>query len=268
MAIEVFPTTSDIGGAGTGRSSTEETISQVLGIGIGQSSVLAGMAPSDGGGLTVTIAAGRCCIGGYIVRASSSEDVAVSDDTTGYLWLQLTGAASYDVTATAWIETADLTAPPANAALITKFVTSGGSVSSVQDRERREGEGILTGSYTGDGAANVHQEIDLGLTPRLVMARARVFAVGSDANFSISNIFPGNMEWTDFDESLIGLPWWFTISTSGGSPGVPATNFQPDANDSGGLGIIPNGFKAYNDHATTGWGMNRSGQAYDYIVWF
>ena len=126
----------------------------------------------------------------------------------------------------------------------------------------------MTGSYTGDGGANVHQEIDLGLTPRLVMARARVFAVGSDANFSISNIFPGNMEWTDFDESLIGLPWWFTRSTSGGSEGVPATNFQPDANDSGGLGIIPNGFKAYNDHASTAWGMNRSGQDYDYIVWF
>ena len=260
MAIEVFPTTSDIGGAGTGRSSTEETISQVLGIGIGQSSVLAGMAPSDGGGLTVTIAAGRCCIGGYIVRASSSEDVAVSDDTTGYLWLQLTGAASYDVTATAWVETADLTSPPANAALITKFVTSGGSVSSVQDRERREGAGTISGTYTGDGGADEHQEIDLGLTPRVVIAR-NLELMTSTARWSISNVFPGNTAWPDFDESRQGIPFLCTRIDS------DTQQFDDRIATGPGLGIIPNGFEAYNQY-NSGVGMNDDGKVYVYLAWF
>jgi len=265
MVLEVFPTFNDIGGSGAGRIGTEENFVESMTVNQGLSTVLSGMEPSDGGGLTVTIAAGRCYAGGYLVTLPSSEDVTVSDDTTGYLWLQLTGADSYAVSATAWIETADLTSPPANAALITKFVTSGGSVSSVQDRERREGAGSIGGTYTGDGGADEHQEIDLGLTPRFVIARTKAATVNAQWRWSLSNIFPGNTAWPDFDADKPGI---FFLCTRFDESGVDDAMWEDRANEDGpGLGIIPNGFKAYN-RSSSGLGMNDDGYEYVYLAWF
>lgn len=271
MAIEVFPTANDIGGAGTGRSSTEESIAQVLGLGVGETTIISGFTAAVGAGLNVYLAPGRASIGGYIIRNPDFLNVPVTDETTGYLWLQLAGADTYDATGTAWVETADLSSPPANAALVTKFITSGGAISSVVDRERREGEGMFTGSYAGDGGADEEQEIDIGLTPRLVVAKARLFEANSRCNFAISNIFPGNVEWDNFDETLKGLPWWQMYFSEGIVPpseGNQAAGWNSEADDTGGLGIIPDGFAAYNDDGSTTRGMNRSGVDYDYIAWF
>jgi len=268
MAIEAFPTASDIGGSGAGRIGTEENIVEATIINQGQSTILSGMEPSDGGGLTVTIASGQCYIDGYIVRLPSSEDVTLSDDSTGYLWLQLTGSGSYAVTATAWIETADLSSPPTSSALVTKYITSGGSISSVVDRERREGTGTIGGTYTGNGSYGESQEIIIGLTPRLVVARFKSATANDNYRWAMSNIFPGNVEWPDFDEENIGQRYLCARFEEVGFDDL-AWIYRGDE-QRGGIGIIPNGFIAYNESENflDGLGMNHSSHEYVYLAWF
>ena len=270
MAIEVFPTANDIGGAGTGRSSTEESIAQLLGLGVGETTILSGFTASAvASELNVRLAPGRASIGGYIIRNPDFITVPVSYDTTGYLLLQLTGADTYDATATAWVETADLSSPPANSALVTKFITSGGAISSVTDRERREGTGTIGGTYTGNGGVGDTQEINLGLTPRLVVARTKAATVNSTYRWAMSNIFPGNVEWDNFDEDRIGIPYMCGLFDEDGYDDM---HWEVRCNEDGpGLGIIPDGFITYNatdSDSSTGRGMNYSGMEYVYLAWF
>ena len=215
------------------------------------------------------LAPGRASIGGYIIRNPDFLNVPVSDDTTGYLWLQLTGADTYDATATAWVETADLSSPPANGALVTKFITSGGIVDSTDDRMRREGAGTMSGLYTGDGGSDVHQEIDLGLTPRFVIAR-NLQEMTSTYRFAFSNVFPGNEEWPDFDDAWDdrrGIPFFSTLLRNPFTGDPDRQNWDERISAGGGLGIIPRGFEAYNQY-NSGVGMNDSGKEYVYLAWF
>jgi len=260
MVLEVFPSYSDIGGSGTGRAATESNLLDSFDRLSVQSTILSGMEPSDGGGLTLTIAPGRCRIAGYIVRLTAAENFTLPDDSTGYIWLIITGSIP-GAADTSLIRTDDLETPPtAPGALVTKYITSGGSISSVVDRERREGEGMIMGSYAGEGGEDDQQTIDLGLTPRLVYSRSRNFEWPIPRfNFAISNIFPGNVEWPDFDETRQGIPWWL-LSSAEDWPGTAET--------SGGLGIIPDGFIAYNSLSNDVNGMNITGITYDYIAWF
>jgi len=236
MAIEVFPTANDIGGSGTGRTATEENMVQTLDRFSSRSSILSGMVPSAGTGLAVDVAAGRCQIDGYLVRFTATEAVTVTASKTDYyLWLQLTGAGDSPpaVTATAWVETANLTSPPANAALVAKFTTSGSAVTAIADDERREGCGFITGTYTGDGGS---QDIDLGLTPSFVKVNNPSYAPGDEGGSKrISNIWPGNAVLTGYTTS----------------------------DDS--LEIIKDGFKAKGSGAGDN---NTSGVVYSYIAWF
>ena len=168
MAIEVFPTANAIGGSGTGRTGTEENMVQTLDRCSTQSSILSGMTlPASAADLNLIIAAGRAGIDGYLVRLPAAETVAITASSTGYLWLQLTGAGDSPpaVTATAWVETATLT-NPGNAALVGKITTSGSAITATDDENRREGAGYITGTYTGDGTSS--QDIDIGATPRAV----------------------------------------------------------------------------------------------------
>jgi len=266
MAIEVFPTANDIGGAGTGRSSTEENIAQFSGIGIGQSTILSGFTAAEGVGLNVLLAPGRASIGGYIIRNQGFLNVPVTDETTGYLWLQLPGADVYNATEPGWVETADLSSPPDNSALVTKFIAAGGAVTDTDDRMRREGAGMITGSYTGDGGTDDFQEIDLGLTPRFVIARNNA-PVGVNWKWAFSNVFPGNVEWPDFDDpwdERRGLPFFCTRC---GGNDDDTIRFDERITAGGGLGIIPRGFEAYNDYSEPG-GMNANLREYYYIAWF
>ena len=235
MAIEVFPTANDIGGSGTGRTATEENMVQTLDRFSAQSSILSGMVPSAGTGLAVDVAAGRCQIDGYLVRFTATEAVTVTASLTDYyLWLQLTGAGDSPpaVTATAWVETADLTSPPANAALVAKFTTSGSAVTAIADDERREGCGFITGTYTGTQSATGHtQDVDIGATPRYVRV-------------------------TSFSEHAITLPESFIWLGN-----ESLTGFDADF----GLYIIKDGFTATDGTVT---GACHSPFIYNYIAWF
>jgi hypothetical protein len=224
MAIEVFPTANDIGGSGTGRTATEENMVQTLDRFSSPSSILSGMVPSAGTGLAVDVAAGRCQIDGYLVRFTATEAVTVTaSETDDYLWLQLTGAGDSPpaVTATAWVETNDLSSPPANAALVAKFTTSGSAVTAIADDERREGCGFITGTYTGDGTS--FQSISLGLTPSFV--RISHPLVDPDAaNWARSKVWPGNMALPTLvghsaTDILIEKDG-FTVAGSSGTPSV------------------------------------------------
>ena len=236
MAIEVFPTANDIGGSGTGRTATEENMIHTLDRFSSASSILSGMVPSAGTGLAVDVAAGRCQIDGYLVRFTATEAVTVTASKTDYyLWLQLTGAGDSPpaVTAATWVETANLTSPPANAALVAKFTPSGSAVTEIDDDERREGAGYLIGSYTGDGGT---QSIDLGATPRWV----KISPVGgSDDLVRESMVWPGN-------EAL------------------PAGAYDSGADLMRLIVLIKDGFSAQGD----GDGNNYTGRIYTYIAWF
>ena len=236
MAIEVFPTANDIGGSGTGRTATEENMVQTLDRFSSQSSILSGMVPSAGTGLAVDVTAGRCQIDGYLVRFTATEAVTVTASKTDYyLWLQLTGAGDSPpaVTATAWVETSDLTSPPANAALVAKFTSSVSAVTPVEDDERREGCGFITGTYAGDNV-DVGQDIDIGLTPSFVRVTNPDDAPGS-AHGRVSNIWPGNAVLTGY-------------TTSEDSIEIIKDGFKPKGNDAD--------------------GNNRGSVTYSYIAWF
>ena len=233
MAIEVFPTAQDIGGDGTGRTATEENMVQTLARFSTQNTILSGMTPADGGGLSLTVAAGRCYIAGYLIRLPDFESVTVTDDDTKYVWLQLTGADSYAVSATAWVETDDLTSPPADAALVTKVITSSGGIDEVDDSARREGAGHRAGTYTGDNV-DAGQDIDLGLTPRFVRVNHPGYAPAVNDD-RISNIWPGNAVLTGY-------------ATSEDSIEIIKDGFKPKGNDAD--------------------GNNRGSIVYSYIAWF
>ena len=252
MAIEVFPTANDIGGSGTGRTATEENMVQTLDRFSAQSSILSGMVPSAGTGLAVDVAAGRCQIDGYLVRFTATEAVTVTASLTDYyLWLQLTGAGDSPpaVTATAWVETADLTSPPANAALVAKFTTSGSAVTDIGDDERREGAGHRAGIYTGNASAT--QDIDLGATPALVQAR-HFSDVSTSFRWSQSNIFPGNQT---LESTIINLTAQYY------NPGGQDKIEWADDKDDGGLMIIKDGFQARGE-------LNTNSAEYSYIALF
>jgi len=238
MAIEVFPTANDIGGSGTGRTATEENMVQTLDRFSSRSSILSGMVPSAGTGLAVDVAAGRCQIDGYLVRFTATEAVTVTaSETDDYLWLQLTGAGDSPpaVTATAWVETNDLSSPPANAALVAKFTSSGSAVTPVEDDERREGCGFITGTYTGDGV-DAGQEIDLGLTPSFVKVNNPSSAPGDEGGSKrMSNIWPGNAVLTGYTTSVDSIE------------------------------IIKDGFKPKGNAADEN---NANTVVYSYIAWF
>ena len=239
MAIEVFPTANDIGGSGTGRTATEENMVQTLDRFSSRSSILSGMVPSAGTGLAVDVAAGRCQIDGYLVRFTATEAVTVTaSETDDYLWLQLTGAGDSPpaVTATAWVETNDLTSPPANAALVAKFTTSGSAVTAIADTERREGCGFITGTYTGNGsvAANT-QDIDLGATPSFV----KIYSESDDIeDLRQSPIWPGNAAFS----GAVAVDAGFNIE------------------------IIKDGFKVIYGNGAVG--NNTNSLIYNYIAWF
>jgi len=249
MAIEVFPTAQDIGGDGTGRTATEENMVQTLARFSTQNTILSGMTPADGGGLSLTVAAGRCYIAGYLIRLPDFESVTVTDDDTKYVWLQLTGADSYAVSATAWVETDDLTSPPADAALVTKVITSSGGIVEVDDSARREGAGHRAGIYTGDSSSN--QDIDLGLTPSYVQAR-HFDDVTNSFRWSQSNIFPGDRE---LETSIIKMAAQYF------NPGGQNKIAWADGVNEGGLLIIKDGFRALGD-------LNENTKEYSYIAWF
>ena len=196
MAIEVFPTAQDIGGSGTGRTATEENMVQTLDRFSTQSTILSGMIPSAGTGLAVDVTAGRALVDGYLVRFTATEAVTVTASKTDYyLWLKLTGAGDDPpaVSATAWVEVADLT-PQANAVLVAKFTTSGSAVTGIGDDERREGAGYEVGSFTGDSSAT--QTIDLGKTPAYVSVQDNDDTGGAGLRSGHSNIWPGNLSLT------------------------------------------------------------------------
>ena len=82
MAIEIFPTSNDVGGSGTGRSASEKNMIQGIYPASAQSTILSGMTPGVGTGLAMSIAAGRCLIDGYICRLEDVESFTVTDDAT------------------------------------------------------------------------------------------------------------------------------------------------------------------------------------------
>jgi len=245
MAIEVFPTANDIGGSGTGRTASEQNMIQALTPGSPQNTILSGMTPGEGTGLAMAVDAGTALIEGYLVRLTAVESFTVTDDATKYVWLQLTGPDAYAVTAAAFVETADLTAPTSSA-LITEVVSSSGDIDSVDDSSRREGFGQACGSFTGDGGAT--QEIDLGATPRYVVARNTETA--GDFHMSWSNIHPG-------DSVLETNPTQLATDLDTVDPNIS----WADAESDGGLRIIKDGFKAIGN-------MNVTSKVYLYIAWF
>tara|TARA_R110002020_G_scaffold155607_3_gene336752 strand:+ start:669 stop:1412 length:744 start_codon:yes stop_codon:yes gene_type:complete len=247
MAIEIFPTSDDVGGSGTGRSASEKNMIQGIYPAEAQSTILSGMTPGVGAGLAMSIANGRCLIDGYICRLEDIESFTVTDDATKYVWLQLTGADSYGVTSAAFVETDNLTAPTSSA-LVSKVVSSGGDIDEVDDSARREGFGQVCGTYTGDTDAG-SQDIDLGATPRYVTARNT--ATGNTFHSSFSNIHPGDRE---LEASPIRVT---TILNTTGADDVQWSNDETD----GGLRIIKDGFRADKY-------MNLNTYTYLYIAWF
>ena len=237
MAIEVFPTAQDIGGDGTGRTATEENMVQTRDRFSTQSTILSGMVPSIGTGLAVDVAPGRALIDGYLVRFTATEAVTVTGSLTDYyLWLKLTGAGDDPpaVSATAWVEVADLT-PQANAALVGKFTTDGSAVTAIEDDERREGAGYTVGTYDGNGVDG-GQDIDLGAAPRFVRINNPTINPG-DKNYDdrISIVWPGNAVLTGY------------------------TTDHPFTE------IIKDGFKARGNAADEN---NNGANVYSYIAWF
>ena len=233
MAIEVFPTANDIGGNGTGRTASERNMIQALLPGSPRNTILTGMLPGEGTGLEMVITAGTALIDGYIVRLTDFENFTVTDDATKYVWLQLTGADAYAVTAVDFIETDDLTTEPTSAALIALVVSSGGDIDTASEAYRREGCGFITGTYTGDETST--QYINIGKTPAFVRVS---HPDGDTPSFAQSSVWPGNT----------------THPTQNASASRPTC-----------VQILTNGFKVGGDNTGE---FNEGAKVYPYIAWF
>ncbi len=91
-----------------------------------------GFAVSAGAGLSINVAAGRGIIGGLVIYASSSTAKSgLSDNSTIYIYLKKTATTKDDRTFT--VETSAVGTGMADAILIAKVTTSGGSVTAVDN---------------------------------------------------------------------------------------------------------------------------------------
>lgn len=182
MATErIFPTENDVGSADTyGQVATEATlINWLKGLFPRQkhensagtkyftsaSFVITGLAPSDGGGLTLDVAAGKAIVDGYYVNITGTTNHTLVDDTTNYVYLQLTRDGSDKVTGAQFVNGA-ATRDTTDAIILSVVSTASGSIVTFSD-ERRWNNGIVCGRYTGD--ATLNRTIDLEQTPVLVI---------------------------------------------------------------------------------------------------
>ena len=116
-----------------------------------------------------------------------------------------------------------------------KFTSSGSAVTPVEDDERREGCGFITGTYTGIGSGTNPLTIDLGLTPSYVRA-----SYEDDDVYALSKLWPGNL----------ALPTFDSIDSDG-------TDIE----------TVKDGLRVRGT-AGSGTAFNKAARVYSYIAWF
>jgi hypothetical protein len=219
MAYErIFPTENDVGTSDTvGRVMTEpnmvnwfrETMPrQVHEESDGtvhastRSAALTGLAPSDGGGLVVNFAAGTAIVDGYYVNLTGTTAHTCTDEEMNHVYLQLTvdGQSKVDgaqlVSGSVWGDTT-------RGLLLANVDCTGGDIQSIED-ERRSGNGIVCGRYTGDG--NVTRYVDLPGTPVYVVVHGITTGDSEIIGFSAPRIPNWGLTATDQTSGKASVP--------------------------------------------------------------
>jgi len=105
--------------------------------------VVSGYTGSDGGGLTLTIAAGKAHIAGYRVEDTASQDQTLTDNATNHVFLDKDGAITINTTGVA----------PADSIKLMEVVTSAGAISSITDTRpldpHQSTEVLISGAGSG-----------------------------------------------------------------------------------------------------------------------
>ena len=133
MAVKVFPTTNDVGGAGAGKIITESNLVSWLKPILGGSVVVNGFTvPASSATLNLDVAAGEALISGYRVVIDAATTLAMTASTTNYIYLKLTRDASNNVTG-ATFEVNATGIAPADSVKIAKATTSASAVTGTAD---------------------------------------------------------------------------------------------------------------------------------------
>jgi hypothetical protein len=182
MAFErVFPTENDVGTSDTvGQVATEPNLLSLLKNLFprqkhteqddtkhftSRSFVISGLAPTDGGGLTLNLSVGSAIVDGYFVNVDAQAGHTLNDDTTNFVYLQVTRDGGNKVDGAQFVNgSADR--DTTDAIIVAIVSTASGSIVTVKD-ERRFSNHTICGQYRGDGTIN--RTIDLEQTPILVM---------------------------------------------------------------------------------------------------
>jgi hypothetical protein len=243
MTTKIILTSRDVGGSGLGRKATEANVSQLFNI-WRDAFVITGLAPTDGGGLVVDIAAGEALIDGYHYRRDNVENVTVNASETDADWyLQLTKTSGL-VTGVTWVRVLDAdpdgSDDPADSCRMFRVTTGGASITTLTDHRRIKRD-IHYGDYAGNDGNN--RTIAIGFRPVMVMVKGDA---GTQAEiWGVSPIYT-------LSSSAIG----FYVNDS--SFAVSASNYlRPQ--------LTATGFMV-STHATEE-NLNESGRTYRYLAW-
>jgi hypothetical protein len=268
MALEIWPTENAVGGANLGRVAKEsnfvakslEVVFQPMGT--SRNFVVSGLAPSDGGGLVVDVAAGSAWIDGYHVKQTATQNVTCNASESAQVWYWQLTKSSGLVTGAQWLRILDPAADgsddPADSVPIFRVTTSASDITEAFDL-RHGAPGMKHFTYTGNNSAN--RELDTTLIPKMVLVfEARLLA--SQKIYALSA--PWRMD-QPLNTDLGGLYGRAGTTTdegfTGGSGQVPriiCDNFV------GATGFSANGFLVSNTGGSPH--LNESGEEYTAIL--
>ncbi len=223
MAQRIFPSENDVHDvSGGGRKPTEENLTLLRNTAaaqishfrnslgpesVGPGGVLTGFDFSSGDATSVILTAGTATIKGFAVEDTLTISGTLTANMFNYVFLTLDETSSLvtglSLTVIAVAAFGSAMTIPADSILLFCFETDGASIITQFDF-RTVGSNVLTGSYTGDGAAT--RTFDIGFRPKMVhvyrnednrFCAQSPLAVPRESIFSQKGVFQGQTQHTN-----------------------------------------------------------------------
>jgi hypothetical protein len=132
MATYIFPTVADIGGAGKGKTFSEQNTALWMNRSTdGTNEVTSGLNPITSANLTLTVPTGEAMIAGYRITIDTASTVSIGASTTTWLYLTLTRDGSNNVTGTSFTTSTTTSVPTTDQVKIAKVTSSGTAITMV-----------------------------------------------------------------------------------------------------------------------------------------
>ena len=184
MATIIFPSENDVGiAADDGRVATEARLQAVFRALAGAvDGVIAGMAPTAGAGLNLTVATGTAIVNGRWVSEDAALTHLLPASSTRWVFLKVTTTSGL-ATGTTTVDLGSAAPPDNEHVLIAKVITGATTISTIED-QREFVTRVIGGSYTGDATSN--RVITVGFLPKLAL----VMKTSSTPHFGMTELDP------------------------------------------------------------------------------